>query len=102
MITNSQDYKNYLWNLNSPNKPTYHIVLPKEEPVYKIDLNTRTIHGPDFLSVAKDHASEIIYFVADRYYEHYDLANTTCLIFFKNKTTGRSSSYAVPFYDLSN
>lgn len=77
-------------------------MLPEDEPIYKIDLNTRTITGPEFLSVAKDHNSEMVYFIVDRYYEHYDLAKTTCLISYKNKTTNKSSIYSVPFYDLSN
>lgn len=44
----------------------------------------------------------MIYFVVDRYYEHFDLAKTTCVISYTNKTTKKNSFYVVPFYDLSN
>lgn len=99
MITQSQEYYNNLWRIESPNPPHLAILIPGEETVYNIDLNTRTIDAPEYLSVEQDHKSEIIYFKVDRYYEAMDLADTVCIIQYTNKTTGRSGCYAVPFYD---
>ena len=99
MITQSQEYYNNLWRIESPNPPHLAILIPETEPIYNIDLDTRTIEAPEYLSVEQDHKSEIIYFKVDRFYEAMDLAETVCIVQYTNKTTGRSGCYAVPFYD---
>ena len=100
MITSPQEYYNNLWRIHSNNPPTLAILIPENEKIYNIDLNNRTIEAPEYLSVERDHKAEIIYFVVDRYYDHFDLAQTTCIIQYVNKTTGRSGAYPVPFYDI--
>ena len=51
MITNSHDYEEMLWEIQS-NAPTRKaLLLPKDEKIYDIDLNTRKISVPKFLSV---------------------------------------------------
>ena len=65
---------------------------------YKIDLATRIIESPEFLSVEKDHNSEIIYFVLDQYFDHKDLSTTTCIIQYEN-AKGEQFVYPVPFFD---
>jgi len=62
MVTNSQEYANKLWEIQN-NAPTSRaILLPSNEEIYEIDLNKRSISVPKFLSVAKDHQAETIYF----------------------------------------
>lgn len=100
MITPSQEYFNNLWHIDSLNPPHLAILIPSNENIYNIDLNSRIIESPDFISVAEDHRSEIIYFKVNRYYEAIDMADTSCLIQYSNKTTKKNGIYVVPFYDL--
>jgi hypothetical protein len=57
-----------------------YIMLPLDEEAFNIDLNTRTIHVPASFSkcasVQSDQLAETIIFVADRYFDYMDLANT--------------------------
>ena len=68
---------------------------------YNVDLATRTIKAPEFLSVAKDHKSTVIYFKVDRYFEYMDLANTICVIEYivPNSEKKVPYIYVVPFLD---
>lgn len=68
--------------------------------VYPIDLNSRQISPPRFISAELDHQAEFIYFECDRFYEAMDLADCICLIQFRNAKT-QDYFYLVPFYDLS-
>lgn len=70
---------------------------------YDIDLVTRTIETPEYLSVAKDHKAENVYFRINRFCDYMDLATTTCVIQYKvrdekgNVVTG---IYPVPYFDI--
>ena len=55
------------------NVPILSIILPSDERTFDVNLSTRTINVPTFLSVAKDHRAETVYFLVDRYYEYKDL-----------------------------
>lgn len=86
MITSPKDYDELLYKLQDYNR-TYQIIpLPKDEPVYEIDLNARKIAAPDFLSVEYDHNAETIYFKCDRYFDCVDLAreDITIVIQYEN------------------
>ncbi len=99
MITNSNDYEELLWQLQS-NAPTRKaILLPTDEQIYEIDLNSRKINTPKYLSVKNDHQSETIYFKFDRYYENVDLLTTGCFIKYTN-AENNSFIYPVPYYDV--
>lgn len=99
MITNSHDYEEMLWEIQS-NAPTRKaLLLPKDEKIYDIDLNTRKISVPKFLSVANDHYAETIYFKFDRYFDYMDLTTKACIIRFTN-AAGNSYIYPVPYYDV--
>lgn len=101
MITNSNDYEELLWQIQS-NAPTKKaILLPTDEQIYDINLNTKKISVPKYLSVKNDHQAETIYFKFDRYYENVDLATTSCIIKYTNAEKN-SFIYPVPFYDLEN
>lgn len=107
MITRPNEYWDLLYRICDKNNTAATsgqippILLPSDEPTLKIDLNTRKIDAPEFLSVMYDHKSEILFFEVDRYYDGMDLANTCCVVQYLNanpkKPEGRI--YAVPFYD---
>lgn len=101
MITNSRDYEELLWQIQSSAPTDRAILLPKDEQIYEIDLNTRKISVPKYLSVKNDHQAETIYFKFDRYYDNIDLTNMGCIIEYTN-AAGNSFIYPVPFYDIYN
>lgn len=69
-----------------------------QERGYRINLTTRLIETPEFLSVEKDHNSEVKYFVLGRYFDHKDLSTAVCIIQYKN-AIGEEFIYPVPFFD---
>ena len=99
MVTNSQDYEEKLWQIQSNAPTTKAILLPSDEQIYEIDLDKRSISVPKFLSVAKDHQAETIYFQFDRYYDNVDLTTKCCVIQYTN-AAGDSYLYPVPYYDI--
>lgn len=98
MVTNSQEYAEKLWQIQANNPTTKAILLPGDETIYEVDLNSRTIAVPKFLSVAKDHQAETIYFQFDRFYDRIDLTTKSCVIQYTN-AAGDSYIYPVPYYD---
>jgi hypothetical protein len=68
---------------------------------YNIDLVSRTIDAPQYLSVKKDHRSTVVYFKVDRYHDAIDLSNTICVIEYivPNSETRVPYIYVVPFFD---
>lgn len=89
-----------LYEIQAKNAPS-NVFLPYAHNIYDVDLNTRTIHGPEVLSVRRDHKSEVIYFKIDRYFDYMDLANTTCIIQYivPGDTERVPHFYVVPFFD---
>ena len=66
-------------------------------------MSTRTINSPKFLSVAKDHQAEVIYFVMDRYFDYMDLSTTVCIIqYLTPAPESMPYIYIVPYYDVSS
>lgn len=84
MKVSPQEYNSMLHNLKDPNMFTAMLRIPKDEPIYEINLNTRIIKAPKFLSVEEDHNSEIIWFKVDRFFDNIDLYNGACWIQYKN------------------
>ena len=101
MIATAEEYLQQLWQLYDGNVPVRAILLPNDENIYEVDLNTRTIKSPYLLGLKKDQAAETIYFLVDRFHGEVDLANTACLIIYKNQKEGNEGFYPVPFYDLT-
>lgn len=104
-ITTSAEYLKYLYIIQDKNFPQLEATdIPKTEDKLIIDLNTRTITTPEFLSVTKDHNSETLYFMVDRYFDNVDLATMSCIVQYKNanpdKTANNGYIYAVPHYFL--
>lgn len=54
MIATAEEYLQKLWLLYSENTPNKAILLPNDEIIYEIDLDSRVIKTPSFLSVKKD------------------------------------------------
>lgn len=108
MITNVDDYLKELWRLQDKNLPTEAILLPSDETIYHINLNTRLIESPSHLSVKTDHLSETVFFSVDRYFDNMDLTQTVCIIQYINQNAvndyGQPAGgfvYFVPFYDIT-
>ena len=99
MVTQPNNYEEKLWRLQSDAPTTKALLLPKSEEIYEIDLNKRSISVPKFISVAKDHQAETLYFKFDRYYDRIDLTTKCCVVQYTN-ALGNSYIYPVPFYDI--
>lgn len=100
MITSLQEYYNLLYLIQDENAPELAVLLPGDEPLLRIDLDTRKIEAPEYLSVATDHRAETVYFSVNRYFDNVDLSTMSCIIQFIN-AAGESGIYVVPFYDVS-
>lgn len=98
MVTTPEEYYSKLSLILNANPPIY-ALLPTAENIYNIDLNTRVIDAPKFLGVSRDHKSETIYFIIDRYNDYMDLAQTCCVITYTNALK-ETRQYMVPFYDI--
>ena len=70
--------------------------IPSDEPVYEIDLNTRKITPPEFLSVLEDHNAEVVWFKVDRFFDDVDLYDSTCWIQYQNELGEQYISKTVP------
>lgn len=97
-VNTEQQYLSQLYQIQSHNPPSI-ALLTSADVVYDIDLTTRSINSPQFLSVEQDHQSETIYFRVDRYNDYMDLSNTICIIQYLD-AQGGSHIYPVPFYDI--
>ena len=99
MITTAEEFLNHLWQINDGNTPTRAILLPTDEIIYTIDLESRNIEAPTVLSIEKDHAAETLYFLVDRMFGDTDLSTTTCIVQYIN-AVGEEGFQIVPFYDI--
>lgn len=70
----------------------------RKQKFYEVDLNTRKIEAPPFLSVKGEHEAQVICFKVDRFFENMDLTMGTWVIQYEN-AKGDSYLYRVPFYD---
>lgn len=89
---------------------------PSDDQIVDIDLNSREINAPKFLSVQYDHNAEIIYFRCNRYFDNMDLARTVCVIQYLNaehietdegspnfgEKTRDAGIFWVPYYDIDH
>lgn len=93
-----KEYLEQLHQIQSQNPPSI-ALLSGAEVIYDVDLTTRKITSPKFLSVMRDHKSETIYFRVDRFYDYMDLSNTICVVQYIT-SDNKPHIYAVPFYDI--
>ena len=102
MITGSEEYKQFLASIaSSYNPPTIRMRVPTEEPVYKIDLNSRSVEAPEILGVEADHEADLIYFIVDRFFDSVDLSNCICMVQFRN-AKHEEYYYVIPYYDTDS
>lgn len=99
MITTPRDYYNLYHRIQSENAPSLAILLPTDEKIYNVDLNSRVVEAPEYLGVERDHRAEVIYFKVNRFYDFYDLTQAVCVIQYIN-ALGESRAYIVPYYDI--
>ena len=99
MITTANEYYSALAQIQDKNFPVYATLIPATETTYEINLETRTISIPEFISVATDHRSETIFFKVDRFFDYMDLSTTACVIEYIN-AKGKSHYYPIPYYDV--
>lgn len=99
MVVTAEEYNKNLSLLLNANAPVF-AQLPAVENIYNISAVTREIDSPSFISVEKDHKSETLYFVIDRYIGYMDLASTSCIITYRNEEAKIARYYCVPFYDI--
>jgi|GEM_PF-2743150 len=99
MKTESKEYYDLLYEIQDFNRPSLAVLLPGTEKIYRVDLNTRTIEAPEYLSVESDHRSEYIYFKTGRYYDNLDLSGAVCVIQYIN-ALGEPRVFAVPYFDV--
>lgn len=100
MITTPEQYFANMFLINETgNVPSIAVLLPSDERIYDIDLDSKVIDAPEFLSVRHDHCAETIYFKVDRFFDSMDLADTACVIQYVN-ASGEGRLYTVPFYDI--
>lgn len=96
-------YKEYLANLLTINYhynlPHLALLAPNDNRVFNVNLESKEIDSPDFLSVEYDHTAETVYFKVDRFYDSMDLSQTACVIQYVN-AKGEGRLYTVPFYDI--
>ena len=99
MIATPEDYYKYLAYIQSNNRPTI-AILPSSEKIYNIDLKTRQIETPEYLSIEHDHKSETIYFKINRFFDYMDLSQTVCIVQYIT-ADNKARIYVVPFYDIT-
>jgi len=99
MKTESKEYYDLLYEIQDFNRPSLAVLLPGTEKIYRVDLNTRTIEAPEYLSVESDHRSEYIYFKTGRYYDNLDLSGAVCVVQYIN-ALGEPRVFAVPYFDV--
>lgn len=99
MITTAQEYFALYHQVTAGNPPDLAVLLPKDDNIYKVDLDTRTIQAPDILGVTGDQRARVIYFEMDRYYDNFDLSRTIGVIEYINADR-EGYLYGIPFYDL--
>lgn len=99
MIVNSEEYYKILQHIKDYNSPSI-VPLQPDSIIMNIDLNSRIIEAPEYLSVEEDHLAETVYFRLDRFYDNQDLANTVGIIQYINGK-GDGYIYPIPYYDIA-
>lgn len=102
MITTPAEYYRELHLIQNYNAPTI-ALFANVDNTYKIDVNSRTIESPEFLSVLKDHKAENVYFEIDRFCDYMDLSTCACIVQYMVGEEGNEicGLYPVPFYDIT-
>lgn len=89
MAATTQDQVIRLLAEMQANSKTIVTVVPSDAEIVNVDMNTRSIEiqksgYSKFLSVARDHYAETIYFQVPRYFDGVDLSRMACVIEYIN------------------
>ena len=107
MKTTPEDFLSALYQLQSQNKIKHAILLPPDETIYEVQLNTRQIQAPDKLGLEFDHYAETYYFKINRFFDNMDLTSCVGLIQFINHNRieedgkGLPHYYVIPYFDAT-
>ena len=99
MITTAQDYFALYHQVTSGNPPDLAVLLPSNDNIYEVNLDTRTITPPANLGVVGDEHAKIVFFKMDRYYDGFDLSNAIGVVEYIN-AKNEGFMYGIPFYDV--
>lgn len=99
MITTAQEYFALYHQVTAGNPPDLAVLLPTEENIYNVDLDSRTIEAPKIIGVTGDQRAKVIYFSMNRYYDNFDLSRAIGVIEYIN-ADNEGFIYGIPFYDL--
>ncbi len=97
-VISEQEFLAQLYVIQSKNPPSF-VLFPESKKIYNVDLESRKVEAPEFLSVEKDHNAETIYFRVNRFHHYIDLSQTTCIIQYITQDK-KPHVYHVPFYDV--
>jgi hypothetical protein len=80
-------------------------LIPFDEPMFEINGDTREITVPDVfkkgVAVQGDHASEVLVFCIDRYFDYKDLGGSNITIYIQyTRPDGKENMYQVGYKDL--
>ena len=69
MVTSKEEYLSSIAKIQQATTQSLYRPIPADEKIYKINLDTRIVEAPSFLSVTNDDEAEIIFFEVDRFYD---------------------------------
>lgn len=84
MKVSPEEYNRLIYQFADPNKFVNELFIPVDEPIYKIDLNTRLSETPKFLGVSGEHDAEVIWFWTDRFFDNFDLSEAVIWVQYCN------------------
>lgn len=101
MIVSEKEYVSLSHQIINPNEFFNYIFIPKDEPKYSVDLNSKIITPPDNIGSVGSHNAEIYWFVIDRFYDLRDMLTCACWIEYVNadKESFYFSTTLKPFID---
>lgn len=84
MKVSPEEYNKLMSQYTDPNLFQQELLIPLDEPMYKIDLNKRTIEAPTLLGVTGEHDAEVFWFYTDRFFDSFDLSTAVVWIQYRN------------------
>lgn len=84
MKVDLKEYESLIGKLKDPNYFTKYPIIPKDENIYEINLDTRVVKAPVYVGAENDHAVEIVWFKADRFFGTIDLFESTIVVRYTN------------------
>lgn len=102
MKVSLQEYEKLIGKLSDSNYFTKYPLIPSDETIYEINLDARTIQAPKFVGVEDDHAVEIVWFKADRFFGTIDLFESTILVRYTNAEKRNFVSLVSPMVITDN